>query len=273
MDSYERRIRTYLVLLVSVTLLGVAGFTVLEGFSPFDSLYLTIVTIATVGYGDLHPVTAGGRLLAIILIIAGVGCFVGVVANIVENLADRQARTRRAEKTNMLVGLFYSQLGTSLLAACSRLDPMREELARLIAGPGRDATPDPGTIAATLESRTYSLDCRELDLAALRDSLGQNLPFLTLLLQNPDLEEHSRFTDLLQALLHFWQELSHREQLCNLPTPDSAHLSGDLNRVYGLLVLEWVVYLGNLKSRYPYLYSLAVRTNPFDDSVSAVITG
>jgi len=271
MDSYERRIRTYVVLLCLVILAGIAGFSWLEGFSPLDSLYLTVVTIATVGYGDIHPVTAGGKMLAILLIVTGVGCFLGVVANLVENMAYREERARRREKTNMLVGLFYTEIGTSLLSICSRLDPGKDELARLIVGEGGEVAPDPARITSALESRTYSLDCRELDLASLRDTLGGKLNLLTLLLQNPDLEEHSRFTDLLQALLHLWQELSHREVLCDLPQADAAHLSGDLNRVYSLLVMEWVVYLGNLRRQYPYLYSLAVRTNPFDDKASVVI--
>lgn len=271
MDSYERRIRTYVILLGSVILVGIVGFSWLEGFSLLDSLYLTIVTIATVGYGDLHPVTAGGKVLAIVLIVTGVGCFLGVVANLVENMAYREERARRLEKTNMLVGLFYTEMGTSLLSISSRLDPGREELARLITGDGGEVVPNPASVSAALESRTYSLDCRELDLASLRDTLGAKLDFLTLLLQNPDLEEHSRFTELLQALLHFWQELSHREILCDLPRADAAHLSGDLNRVYRLLVMEWVIYLGKLKAHYPYLYSLAVRTNPFDEKASVTI--
>lgn len=271
MDSYERRIRTYVILLCGVILVGIAGFSWLEGFSLLDSFYLTVVTIATVGYGDIHPVTAGGKMLAILLIVTGVGCFLGVVANLVENMAYREERARRREKTNMLVGLFYTEMGTSLLSVCSRLDPGKEDLARLIVGESGEVAPDPARITSALESRTYSLDCRELDLASLRDTLGGKLGLLTLLLQNPDLEEHSRFTDLLQALLHLWQELSHREVLCDLPQADSAHLSGDLNRVYSLLVIEWVVYLGNLKRQYPYLYSLAVRTNPFDEKASVVI--
>jgi len=271
MDSYERRIRTYLVLLGSVMLLGIAGFSWLEGFSPFDAFYFTIVTIATVGYGDLHPVTTGGKVLAIILIVAGVGCFVGVVANIVEHVAYRQGRARRIVKTNMLVGLFFSQVGTSLLTICSRVDPGRTELSGLLSNPAGIDTPELNRLTATLASRTYTLDCRGLDLSAMRDAIGEKLDLLTLLLQNPDLEEHSRFTNLLQALLHLWQELSHREVLCDLPEKDTSHLSGDLNRVYGLLIIEWVVYMGHLKQHYPYLHSLALRTNPFDEKASVII--
>jgi len=271
MGSYERRLQAYIVLLFSVVVVGVAGFSVLEGFSPLDSFYLTIVTIATVGYGDLHPATEAGKVLAIVVIVAGVGCFVGLVANVVEHVAFRKERARRRQKTMMLVGIFFTQVGTSLLATCARADPGRQDLARLLSGPEFVDSPASDGITGALSSRSSHIDCRALDLAALREALGGKIEVLSVLLQNPDLEEHSRFTDLLQALLHLWQELSHRDEFSCLPETDTAHLSGDLNRVYGLLVLEWVVYLGHLKRHYPYLYSLALRTNPFDDNASVVI--
>ncbi|OPX67441.1 MAG: Calcium-gated potassium channel MthK [Methanoregulaceae archaeon PtaB.Bin009] len=271
MGSYERRLQAYIVLLVSVVVIGVAGFSLLEGFSPLDSFYLTIVTIATVGYGDLHPATEAGKVLAVVVIVAGVGCFVGLVANVVEHIAFRKERARRRQKTMMLVGIFFTQVGTSLLATCARGDLGRQDLSRLLSGPKFADSPASAGITDALASRSYHLDCRELDLATLRDALGEKIDVLSVLLQNPDLDEHSKFTDLLQALFHLWQELSHREVLCGLPGADTAHLSGDLNRVYGLLVLEWVVYLGHLKRHYPYLYSLALRTNPFDEKASVVI--
>src|SRR5690606_17176388 len=152
-------------------LVGIAGFSWLEGFSLLDSFYLTVVTIATVRHGDIHPVTAGGKMLAILLIVTGVVCFLGHHASLVYNIAYREERARRREKTNMLVGLFYTEMGTSLLSICSRLDPGKEELSRLIVGEGGKVAPDPARITSALESRTYSLDCRELDLASLRDTL------------------------------------------------------------------------------------------------------
>jgi hypothetical protein len=44
-----------------------------------------------------------------------------------------------------------------------------------------------------------------------------------------------------------------------------------MNRVYGLLVREWLSYMQHLKGTYPYLFSLAMRTNPFDSQASPVV--
>jgi len=56
-----------------------------------------------------------------------------------------------------------------------------------------------------------------------------------------------------------------------LPPADLHHLSVDIQRVYALLVPEWLKYMSYLKDHYPYLFNLAMRTNPFDDSASVVV--
>ena len=56
-----------------------------------------------------------------------------------------------------------------------------------------------------------------------------------------------------------------------LPETDLMHLSGDVQRVYSSIVREWLDYLRHLQEDYPYLFSLAIRTNPFDRSASPVV--
>ena len=89
--------------------------------------------------------------------------------------------------------------------------------------------------------------------------------FLVGLLENPSLLEHESFTELLQAVFHLHEELQNRKELVNLPQSDLNHLSHDIKRGYVLLVGQWLNYMKHLKSNYPYLFSLAMRTNPFDE--------
>jgi hypothetical protein len=44
-----------------------------------------------------------------------------------------------------------------------------------------------------------------------------------------------------------------------------------MTRVYSQLVIEWLVYMLHLKKKYPYLFSLSMRTNPFDTNASAIV--
>jgi len=61
-----------LAALVALTALGTLGFRLLEPLSLLDSLYLTVMTMATVGYGDVHPISRGGRGFAIVFMLVSV---------------------------------------------------------------------------------------------------------------------------------------------------------------------------------------------------------
>ena len=87
-----------------------------ERLSLVDAVYFSIVTIATVGYGDIHPNAAPGKLLAIVLVKGGVGIFLGVVANASEMLIDRREQPLRTQK------LHYPYL-LSLAMSTNPFDP------------------------------------------------------------------------------------------------------------------------------------------------------
>jgi voltage-gated potassium channel len=83
-----------------VILMGTLGFVVIEGWPPFDALYMTVITITTVGYGEVRPLSTIGRTFAIVLILLGVGTVfysLTLLAQIVleEQFAPARARRRR----------------------------------------------------------------------------------------------------------------------------------------------------------------------------------
>ena len=71
MVNYKRISYSVLALLLIVSL-GMLGYHLLEGWNWFDSLYMTIITLATIGYSEIHPLTHAGRIFTIILIVLGV---------------------------------------------------------------------------------------------------------------------------------------------------------------------------------------------------------
>lgn len=75
-----------------------------EGKMFLDSLYMTIVTVATVGYGDLVPRTLGGKLFTVVLIFVGVGYVMYMFSNIVEVMIEGDLR-RYLGKRQMQKGL------------------------------------------------------------------------------------------------------------------------------------------------------------------------
>jgi hypothetical protein len=269
--SLTYRLRIYIGILLIVLVAGVLGLVMIEGLSPFDSFYFIIVTIATVGYGDITPVTPAGKLLVLAIILLGVGCFIGVVANAIESMLDSRDRMQRLQKLNMIIGVFYSEVGTKLLKKFSGHDPDIKEIQSALVVSNNWSDHDFSVAEKKLARHVYNLDSKEVNVEELLGFLSHHKGFLLALLENPQLIEHDSFTPLLQAVFHLTEELVSRERLNNLPDADYAHLSVDLNRVYGLLTREWLTYMKHLKNNYPYLFSLAMRTNPFDTHASVIV--
>lgn len=266
------RLRVYALLLVTLMGGGSVVFAHLENLSLLDAVYFSVVTVATVGYGDIHPTTTAGKVLAMALIVMGVGTFLEVIAGITQVMVRKRDKELRMEKVNMIVGLFYSELGGSLLKFFAEADPDIEEMARELAEASGWPEGRFATEADRLGKVAYAVDFDRVDLPGLKDFLARKGDFLLRLLENPTLLEHESFTELLRAIFHLREELLNREDLAELPAPDRKHLSLDVLRVYGQIVRYWVVYMGYLKKNYPYLFSLAMRTNPFDKTASVIVT-
>jgi voltage-gated potassium channel len=270
-NAISFRLRIYFTILVAVVIVGVLGLIAIEGFTPLDSVYFIIVTIATVGYGDIHPITPAGKILVILIILTGVGCFVGVVANAIEHVVSERERAQRLRKLNMIIGVFFSEVGTHLIKKLSVHDPEIDRIrsALIVSNDWSDA--DFTRAQDIINHHESRLDSRSIPLLELHGFLAHHKGFMLALLENPQLFEHDTFTNLLHAVFHLSEELIAREHLTDLPQPDYNHLSGDINRVYGLLITEWLTYMQHLKINYPYLFSLAMRTNPFDKNASPIV--
>ena len=273
MVSPLARIRVYLLILALVIAGGTIGMVLLERLDPLDALYFVVVTIGTVGYGDITPQTPAGRILVVVLILAGVGAFVGVFANAIETMMERAERRERLRKINMLIGVFFSEAGTDLLGRIARLDPSAGEIRKELVVTSGWKPEEFARLRERLSRYPFRVDADRVDWESWRTSIREKRSLFITLLENPVLFEHETFTDLLQAFFHLTDELLSRGDLTHLPPADRAHLVNDLERAYVLLVKEWVGYMEWMKEHYPYLFSLAMRTNPFDEAASVTVTG
>lgn len=194
-----------------------------------------------------------------------------LVTLILNQLLSIRAKRDRLEKLNMVIGTFFSEVGTALLAYISARDPdLRGAHQGLVV---TDAwRPETfGAVRDRLKDHTCRVAVDPGDLQELCGYLKERRDFLLRLLENPVLLEHESFTDLLRAVFHLTEELERRKDFASLPESDIAHLTRDVERVYGRLIVEWLAYMEYLKCNYPYLFSLAMRTNPFDETASTVV--
>lgn len=72
-NFYKKRVLTAIVLVVGVLIVGVLGYHLIEGWNFLDSIYMTVITLASVGYGETHPLTTKGRVFTMFLIFSGFG--------------------------------------------------------------------------------------------------------------------------------------------------------------------------------------------------------
>ena len=77
--------RLVLVWAVAQILLGTLVFRWLEGWSTINALYFSVVTLATVGFGDLHPTTDVAKLFTIVYILFGLGVIAAFISEITQH--------------------------------------------------------------------------------------------------------------------------------------------------------------------------------------------
>ena len=80
----ERRLARAAVLLALLLALGTGGYMAIEGWSFLDALYMTVTTITTVGYREVQPLSSGGRVFTIALIVFGVGVLFYTLTSLVQ---------------------------------------------------------------------------------------------------------------------------------------------------------------------------------------------
>jgi len=194
-----------------------------------------------------------------------------LVGIVIEGLLARRQRRERMHKMNMVIGVFFTEMGTRLLGDLARSLANRGDVAKALGVRGGWKDDDFSRALAYASQSQWQLDPVRLDLAALRDALAAKRDLIVLLLANPNLLEHERFTDLLWSVSHLAEELAARPSLEGLPQADRDHLVGDVKRVCGHLTGEWLRYCRHLQHAYPYIFSVIVRTHPLQENPSPTV--
>jgi voltage-gated potassium channel len=100
MKAAFQRVRLLIGLIAALLVMGTIAFHLIEGWTLFDGFYMTLMTLTTVGFGEIHPLSLNGRIVASLLMLAGVAAVfisVGVMVDLIIKLelADYFGRKRR----------------------------------------------------------------------------------------------------------------------------------------------------------------------------------
>ncbi|MCX5799881.1 MAG: hypothetical protein NTX17_00615 [Candidatus Eisenbacteria bacterium] len=236
-------------------------------------LGVTLVILSAIFYSIDYAIFRDARHLFMYLVgdIAFVFIEVLLVTLIIHSLLNEREKRARLEKLNMVIGAFFSEVGTKLLAYLSDFDPKLEAIRKELIVTDNWSEREFSGMSKRLKVYDYGVEVRKVDLIGLRSFLVGKRDFLLRLVENPTLLEHETFTVLLRAVFHLTEELAAREDATVLPDRDYQHLAGDIKRVYGQLASEWLDYMKYLKGNFPFLFSLAMRMNPFDQNASPIV--
>jgi len=195
-----------------------------------------------------------------------------LVTLILNKLLTIRSKRERLEKLNMVIGTFFSEVGTELLTYFSDQDPGLDKIRESLIVRGNWSDKEFASVSNELKSYSYQVEARRIALKTLHQLLSAKRDFFLRLLENPVLLEHESFSELLRAVFHLTEELDRRKDLDRLPDSDIQHIASDINRAYEHLAVQWLSYMQYLKKNYPYLFSFALRTNPFDESSTPIIS-
>lgn len=200
-------LRRAIAIAVALIVVATVGYRLLEDYDWLDAFYMTIITLATVGYGEVEPLSDGGRLFTIGVILAGFTVFVYVTAQLTSLMLSGEitgvVRARRREKMRdrleghvIVVG--YGRVGRATVHAlrdaglacavveedASRQDEIAQTGAVLVEGDGRDIE--------TLQAAGID---RAIALATALDDPDNLVVIVTARTLRPDLRIVSRVND------------------------------------------------------------------------------
>lgn len=112
--------RIWLLVISSVLLFGVLGYTIIEGYSPLDALYMALITITTIGYHEIRPLSPAGRIFNIVFISTSFTTFTFLVAKLTQyiisgeltnNFVKKRLMQRIAKKDRHVIVCGYGRNG------------------------------------------------------------------------------------------------------------------------------------------------------------------
>ncbi|NIN10509.1 MAG: potassium channel protein [Gemmatimonadales bacterium] len=120
----RRRLTRFTLAFLCITAAGTGGYMILEGWSVAESLYMTVITLSTVGFGEVRPLSAAGRIFTTGLIAAGVGAVAYLFAAISQYIVSGELtgalrKTRMQQRINALSGHYivcgFGRVGQQIL--------------------------------------------------------------------------------------------------------------------------------------------------------------
>jgi len=129
--SIVRQFQLSLISLAALLVVGLLGYHLIEGLDWFDSLYMTVITLTTVGFGEVKPLSDAGRAFTVVMVLVGVGVAMWFLRNLVEVVVGEEMRNlwgrwKMERKVGAMDGHFiicgYGRIGREVAAEFARFE-------------------------------------------------------------------------------------------------------------------------------------------------------
>jgi voltage-gated potassium channel len=124
------RLRWALLAMLALAVVATVGYVVIEGYGWFDAIYMTVITLGTVGYGEIHPLDTAGRVLTIGVIIVGFTTFVYAVSVLTNlfvsgdtlvQMHNRRSKRMREELDHHVIVVGFGRVGQAVVRGLQEL--------------------------------------------------------------------------------------------------------------------------------------------------------
>lgn len=261
MRSLSRLLGVLVVIMASFVLVAAVVFMIAEDLSPIQAFYFAIVTMSTVGYGDIHPKTHAGMILSVIMILGGVGIFTGTVAIITNAIVSKRDRDAAKAKIHLLSEIFVRTIGIGLLERFTASNPHAERLRTKLAAIHSWSETDFKNAGDSLEKSDFCIELETVDSSELRAFLESQSQVFLILLGSPATSESLGLTSVLRHTYHL--TLALRNPTHEMSTDFASGLRENLEEVYHDLTLLWLDYTIRIVREFPFAARHFESISPF----------
>jgi hypothetical protein len=194
-----------------------------------------------------------------------------LVTIILQSLLERREKEALMSKMSTVIGAYFSEIGSPFMLFLTKKWTRLPDVGNGLHIQTDWTDKEFDQIIEKISKKDTDLKLEPEEFAEIKRMLNEKRSFLLSLMENGNLLEHEKFTEMLLALFHVQEELMNRKDMWSLPATDIAHLNKDVNRAFTLIIREWIMHMRYLQKNYPYLFSLAVRTNPFNPEAEVIV--
>jgi len=169
---------------------------------------------------------------------------------------------KKIKKINVIISTFFVETGISIILTISKLNRNNDVFCEQIKIKEMNRKND-YKLKKEVKEFKFDIYADPAKLGELCSILIKYKDSTLNMLTNPNLLEHDSFTDMLWAVFHVADELQTRGGFDKLDKNDIDHLSNDILRAYTAMIVEWINYMSYLHDEYPFLFTLALKKNPF----------